>query len=223
MTNIFSSPSYFLPPLIGVIVTLALLVMALLLSRRNLSTKLFCGVLGSMILMNFIVFGLRSSPDADHALIWQRAVSVPALAMFVFYYHFTLVYTNNRGQRNILRAYYLLLVLVVCLSPTDLMIKSMRVETYGYIPVVGLGSYTLLAMGPPLLFAAAYNLVRRYRASASHEERWHLLCLVAAVIFPLTGAILDGFTSLPPTTIWGNLIFSVICTCLLYTSPSPRD
>jgi len=211
MIGIFSNPSYFLPPLIGVIVALALLVMALLLSRRNFSTWLFCGVLGSMILMNLIIFGMRSSSDADQALLWQRAVGAPVLAMFVFYYHFTLVYTNSRGQRNILRAYYLLLALVVFLSPTDLLIKSMRAETYGYIPVVGLASYILLAGGPFLLLAAVYNLVKRYRVSASYEERWRLVCLVAAVIFPLVGAILDGFTSLPPTTIWGNLIFSIIC------------
>ncbi len=212
MIGIFSNPSYFLPPLIGAIVTLTLLVMALLLSRRDLSTWLFCAVLGSMILMNCIVFGLRSSSNAGDALIWQRAVSVPALAMFVFYYHFTLVYTNNRGQRYILWAYYFLLVLVACISPTDMMIKWMRVEANGYIPVVGVGSYTLLAMGPLLLFVAFYNLLKRYRASDSYEERWRLLCLVIAVIFPLTGAILDGFTNLPPSTIWGNLIFSIICT-----------
>ena len=212
MINIFSNPSYLVPPLVGVVVTLALLIMALLWSRRDFSTYLFCGVLGSMILINLIIFGMRSSPDVDHALLWHRALSVPSLAMFVFYYHFTLVYTNNRGQRYILWAYYLLLALVACLSPTGLIVKGMHVEAYGYTPIIGLGSYTLLATGPLLLFAAAYDLMKRYRAPASREERWRLIYLIIAVIFPLTGAVLDGFTSLPPATIWGNLIFSIICT-----------
>lgn len=212
MIDILSNPSYFLPPLIAVVITLALLVTALLWSRRDFSTWLFCAVLGSMMVMNCIIFGLRSSPDVDRALIWQRASSAPALAMFIFYYHFTLVYTNNPGQRKILRGYYLILALVICLSPTDLLIKSMRVEAHGYIPVVGIGSYTLLATGPLLLFGAFYNLLKRYRASTSRGERWRLAYLSIAVIFPLIGAILDGFTSLPPSTIWGNLIFSIICT-----------
>lgn len=212
MVDVLSDPAYFFPPLIGVAVSLSLLVVALLWSRRDLSTWLFCGLLISMVLVNSLLFGMRVSPDIYHALVWERAMIVPMLAIFVFYYHFTLTITNNRGQRRILRVCYLFLVVVAILSPTDILVKEMRVDDYGYDPVIGVAAYPLLAAGYFLVFAGARNVFKSYKLSTSAEERKHLIYLLIAAVFPLIGAILDGYTDAPPSLIWCNLIFCILCS-----------
>lgn len=212
MTAILSSPSYYLPPLIGVTVVLVLIVIALVWSRRDFTVGLFSGFLVSIALHNLLIFGMRSSPDVYHALLWERAMCVPALATFILYYHFTLVYTSNRGQRRVLLASYLLLIVAGALAPTDLVIQGMRVEEYGYAPIVGPISYPWFAVGPLLVLGGAYNLLRYYKVSTMSEERKRAIILAVAAVFPLTGLVLDGFTNLPPVFIWGNLMFSILCT-----------
>jgi len=212
MTAILSDSSYFMPPLIGVAVVLILIIIALLSSRRDFTIVLFSGFLLSIALHNFLIFGMRSSPDVYHALLWERAMCVPALATYILYYHFTLIYTSNRGQKRVLLASYLLLIVVIALAPTDLIIQGMRVEEYGYAPIVGPISYPWFAVGPLLVLGGAYNLLRYYKVSTTSEERKRAIILAVAVVFPLAGLLFDGFSNLPPVFIWANLIFAVLCT-----------
>jgi len=212
MTSIFSNPSYFMPPLIGGAVTLVLLLVALVWSRRDFTTWLFCGFLTSMVLSSLLVFAMRISPSADNALLWERAGIIPAVAGFVFYYHFVLVYTNTRSQKYALRAAYLFLIIAVALAPTDLVIRQMRVIEYGYAPVVGPAAYLWFAAGPILVLVAAYNLLRHYRVSTSPEERRRLIILAIATTLPIIGMLWDGFTTLPPLSVWSNLLFTILCT-----------
>ncbi len=137
---------------------------------------------------------------------------VAGLAMFLFYYHFTLAYTNNRGQKRIILMSYLLLLVAAALAPIDLLVEKIRLEDYGYAPILGpLGYPAMLG----LLFwmgAGAYNLLRGYHTSSSYEERNRLLYLTTAALFPPLGALLDAFPGLPPAGIWGNLTCGIICS-----------
>ncbi len=212
MIGVLSDPAYFLTPLIVATVTLFLLIIAAIWSRRDFSSVLFCGILASLVLWNLFVFSVRSSPDIRHALAWARAEIVPAVAVFVLYYHFTLIHTNTRRQRRILLASYLFLAITVALAPTDLIFKAVTIEDYGYNLIMGQASYFLLPVTPLLILGGARNLLRYYKVSPSYEEKNRLIYLVVAAAFPLIGALLDGFTNLPPALIWGNLIFSILCT-----------
>jgi len=210
--GVFSDPSYVLPPLIGAFVTVLLLLMTLVWSRRDTNTLIFSGFLISMVMWNLFLFAMRASPDPQRALTWEKATVVPVLVAFVLYYHFTIVYTNSRGQRNVLLAAYLLLIVFAALAPTKIVIEGIRIEYYGYAPILSPISYLWFAIGPVLILGGAYNLFKRYKASGSSEERNRLIYLGTAVVFPLLGAVLDGFTNLPPTSIWCNLVFSTMCT-----------
>jgi signal transduction histidine kinase/GAF domain-containing protein len=207
-----STTSYLVPPLIAVAVTLCLLIVALLWSRRDFATRIFCGFLASMVVWNVLVFAMRSSPDIHHALIWERVMVITTMAAIVFYYHFTLIYTNTWGQRRLLLASYVLLLVFSALTPTGLFVREMRIEDYGYAPIMGFGSYMLLPIGPALIVAGAINLVRYYRTSSLYEERRRIMLLLVAAMFPLIGGVLDGFTDLPPVAIWSNLLFSILCS-----------
>ena len=210
--NPLSNPSYLLSPLVTLVASIILLVVVWRGTQRNFSTNIFCGLLSSVALWSVVLFSMRSSHDTHQALYWDRAISPIIYATYLLYYHFTLAYTSTKGQTRILFVAYLVLVAIVALSPTDLLIEKMRLEYYGYAPVPGLVALPFAASGLLLLGGGAYNLFKRYRTSHSYEERNRLLYLALAAIFPLSGALLDGFSDLPPATVWGYLIFCIICS-----------
>jgi len=212
MVNPFTNPSYLMPPLIAFVASLILITLVLRGTRRSFSDWLFCGLLLGLGLWGLLLFGMRSSPDLHHALIWDRGLPAAFCLTFVLYYHFTLTYTNASGQRPILLISYLFVVVILALTPTDLMVERMRMEYYGYAPVIGPALVPVSIGGVLLMGGAAYNLVKRYKASSSCEERNRLLYLIIALLFPLTGAFLDAFSNLPPAAIWGNLIFCILCS-----------
>jgi PAS domain S-box-containing protein len=181
-------------------------------ARRSINTWILCCLLLSIGLSSLFIFGLRFSPDVYRALPWQRAVSVSSLAIFVFYYHFTLTYADIRRQKGILYGGYLLLAVAVAFGPTDLLIEATRLEDYGYAPVVGPMMFPLAIISLFLVLAGTHNLVKRYKTSPSYEDRNRTLYVVIATLFLISGALLDAFSSLPPMSMWGTLIFSILCT-----------
>jgi len=155
---------------------------------------------------------MRSSPNLHLALLWDRALPASTTLMFVLFYHFTIVYTNKGRHRKFVVFSYLFLFTVVALSPTNLLIESMRLENYGYAPNVGIAAQVIFLAYPLLIIGATYNLIERYRVSRSPVDRNRLLYLVIGTSFLLLGTFLDAFSNLPPVAIWTNLLFAVICS-----------
>lgn len=210
--NPLSNLSYLLQPLVTLVASIILFIIVWRGTQRNFSTNIFCALLASVALWSVVLFGMRSSHDAQQALYWDRAISPTVYTTYLLYYHFTLAYTNTRGQRGILLVAYFILVVIVALSPTELLIEKMRLDYFGYAPVPGVAALPFAASGLFLLGGGLYNLFKRYKTTRSYEEKNRLLYLALAVIFPLAGALLDGFSDLPPATVWGYLIFCIICT-----------
>jgi len=212
MLNPFSNPSYLLPPLVGLIVSLILFSIVLRGTMRSVSKWLFCLLLLDVGLWNFLTFIMRSSPDVHRALVWDRVLPVAGYIIVLLYYHFTLTYTNTKGQRNILIASYIFIAVIASLAPTGLIIKGMRLEDYGYAPITGPFVFFLSICATSLMVGGGYNLLRRYKASHSYEERNRLIYLIIALLFPFVGGLLDTFSNLPPAAIWGYLIFCILCS-----------
>jgi PAS domain S-box-containing protein len=212
MMNPFSAPAYLLPPLILFVTGLMLLSVVLRGTRGSFTGRILSFLLLSVALGGFAIFGMRSSPDVQQALIWDRISFVAAFAVFVFYYHFTLAYTNVEGKRIILYAAYLLLVIAAVAMPTGLLVERMRLEDYGYAPISGPLTLVLVAAGIFLTGDGIHNLIKRYKSTALYEERNRLLYLTVMAPLLLIGACLDAFSSLPPVALWTALLFCIICT-----------
>lgn len=215
MINPISNPSYLVPPLIALLSCSILATVVWHWGRKSFSSRLFIGLLICVGLGGLVLFGMRSSPDLQRALLWDRALPAFTCATFVLYYHFTIAYTNERGRRRILFASYLFLVFVIAITPTELAIKSMRLEDYGYAPNVGPAAYPTFLAYPLLIAGGTYNLLKRYRTSRSYGERNRLIYLTIGTIFLLLGPLLDAFSNLPPVAIWTNLIFCIICSVVI--------
>jgi len=212
MVNPLSAPYYLLLLLCAFVVTAGLVIFIILKARLNTSTWLFTSLLISVSLWNLLIFGMRSSPDTDSALIWERILIVVANLVFCFYYYFTVSYTHRKINKVILVFVSLWLITVAALAPTGYLVQEMKVADYGYAPVLGTVSYPLLAGIPFLIIGGVYNLVRTYVSSKSDEEKNRLLYITLGAVFLFAGAILDGLSSLPPLSVWANLIFCLICT-----------
>jgi len=213
MVSPLTNPSYLLSPLITSGVGFGLIWLVWRVGpRKRFSIRLFIGLLLTVALWGLLLFGMRSSPDPQRALLWDRGMPVVGLITIVVFYHFTRTYTSNHGQRSILVASYVGLAVVIALSPTELVIERMRVEYYGYAPVIGPAAYAILMAYPLVGTAAVHNLAKRYRASRSYEERNRLLYLIAGVAFLIVGTFLDALSNLPPVALWSNLAFCLLCT-----------
>jgi len=211
--NTLANPLYLIQPLVLVAVSVALIVLVLSGTKRDLGSRVFCGFLLTAALWGALVFAVRTSPDTRTALLWERGLPAVGYATFLLYYHFTLAYTNTRSsrQKHVLYAAYTLLAVVAALSPTDLIMRDMHPQYYGYAPIVGPAALPLSVSGLLLMIGGAGNLLRRYRTSHSYEERNRILYLLMGVPFPLAGAVLDAFSDLPPVAVWGNLVFCLMC------------
>lgn len=212
MTPPFHSLSYLLPPLVTLVSSIGLAAVVYLWGRKGFSSRLFVYLLLSIGLWGLLIFSMRSSPDLERALFWDRLLPPATTLTFVLFYHFSRAYTRTGKQKYLVLASYLFLLTVVAISPTSLGVESMRVEDYGYAPNIGSAAYPIFMVFPLLTAGGVYNLIKGYRSSLSDDERNRLLYLMVGALFLLLGIFLDALTNLPPMAIWTNLIFSVICS-----------
>jgi len=203
--------SYLLPPLVVAGISTILLVIVLLKGRQQgVIYRIFSLLLLSITLWALVIFAMRVSPDAEHALLWERAMPAMGFATAVFCYHLSLTLTNIKKGRVLLLTGYLLLVVVAALSPTSLFIQRMDVYSYGYAPIIGPAVIPVLAFAYFLSIMALYNLVKGYRTSHLDEERNRLLYITMAMVFPLVGSVVDLFPSVYPASIFGNIAFCLL-------------
>jgi len=158
---------------------------------------------------------MRSSPDTYRALPWDRAVPIAAYSTFLFFYHFSLTYTKTSGQKRILYTAYFLWVVFIILAPTNLFVKEMRLEDYGYAPVIGPLTPFLFIIYVGLMVGAIYTLVKAKKRATSYVEKNRMTYLAIAGLFPIIGGFLDVFSPLPPASMWGYLTFSLLCTIVI--------
>lgn len=214
--NPFSNPSYLMPPLVSLFVSLILAVVIWRGTSRQRSSLLFLGFLLGLGLTSALIFGMRSSGDVYQAVVFLRVANVAGFVTFLLYYHFTIVYTKRSEKRYVLLTSYLLLIVLVGIAlTTNLIAERVRVESYGYAGELGPVGSAMVLVIMLFIIGGAYNLFKMYRASLSYEERNRLLYLIIGPVFPIVGGFLDAFTNLPPAAIWGNLICGIISTVVI--------
>jgi len=204
---------YLLPPLVAAGLGIALLVIVLLRGRQQgVVFRIFSLLLVSVIGWALIIFAMRASPDVEHALRWDRAVVPVGFAVSLFYYHFSLAVTGVKQQRVLLRAGYLLLLVVVALSPSSLFIQRMEVQYYGYAPIIGLSLIFAFAFNYFLSIMALYNLIKGYRNVRIPEEKNRLLYITIGMAITLIAGVFEIFPIIYPTAIFGSIVFCVLAS-----------
>ena len=203
---------YLLPPLVAAAIGVILLVTVLVHKPKERSHWVFSLILITLVTWSLITFAMRSSPDVERALFWDRIVIIFVFAMPVLYYHFSLVLISMRGLKSLLYMSYAFLIAILVLRPTDLLVQRMEIATYGYAPILGLAMFPIVAFAYVLGIMAIYNLFRAYRASNEGRKRNRLLYIIIAMLFPIIGATFEVFPTIYPTVIFGNIAFCSFTT-----------
>ena len=208
--------NYLLPPIFVVVIASPLLVIVLLKGRKYPSSRIFSLIVFLTVLWAIFLLLMRTSPDAQHALVWDRVVFAFGFVQFVLYYQFVLILTSANNTNKVLIPAYMYMILVVALSPTSLVVESMRVESYGYAPVFGPGIYPVIALGIPILFMTFYKLIKGIKVCRDYEEKNRLIWILLALVFPIAGGIPEVFPTILPTFIIGSIAFCLFTSVAIF-------
>lgn len=178
---------------------------------NDTKNRIFALFLLSMILWGVTLLGVRLSDDLNQAVWWERAEIIFIASTWVIFYHFAIRYSKIKAWPRRLLAAYLYLIAIIALSPTDLLVEGMKLESYGNAPVWGV--LFLLFVIPIYVFVllAAYQLNAVRVASTSYAERNRLLYFIIGSSAVLVGGLIDLSpvmgADIYPGTIVANLIF----------------
>jgi hypothetical protein len=206
---------YLVPPLAGTGISIILLVLVLTRDFKTAANRVFSLLLLSMGLWGLLLFLMRISPDVEQALFWNQIVFPTGYALFIFYYHFTCLYTH-RPNRLLTWFAYLVLITICVISPTGLLVDYITKESYGYAPhYISLAIYIISLAGFFFVVLGLVNLVKAYRSTTNYEGKNTLVYMITAIIILMLFGIFDTVPRFPPMGIYGNILFGVLTTVSL--------
>ncbi len=209
MVGPYSSPYYLFTPLIASLISFILAGLVVYKGPRITVNRLLGLTLLCVAMWALFIYFMRSSPDTDHALFWEHGVLLVTLCIFVFYYHFTSVYTRIHNIKLLWIAYSYLLLIII-LGSAGLLVAGVTRESNGYAPNFTILFPPLFIFGLSIMALGIRNLYRAYRIATVYEDKVRYTYLIAAALLPLLLTIPDFFPSLPPTGIFGNLVSAII-------------
>jgi signal transduction histidine kinase len=202
-------------PLFALALNLLLLGSALAGDRRHRRHYTFAGVALALALWNIGVFGLRSAPDAETALLWEYVVHLGVIPLPAIFYHYVLAFLEVRRRRVSLPAAYSVAAAFLLVSPTPLFLAGVASTPWGYVPRSG----PLYA--PFFIYFQAYmvfglvHLVRAHRTVLSSFRLNRTRLVIFGVVVSLAGGIVDflrfilNWQDLYPLGIPTNALFAM--------------
>jgi len=154
--------------------------------------RIFAVFLASMNLWGVATFGMYVITDLGQAIWWERTALIFMASTAVFFYHFALRYSNDQTRFRSLTIAYIYLAAVIVLSPWNLIVDDMKVESYGNTPMPGSLFWAYIAPIYILTIAAVYRLNEARKAATSYAERNRFLYFIIGGSVFLAG----GFTEL---------------------------
>jgi len=208
--------TYLLLPLIQALFCLVLTAIVLKGHLRSFNHRLFSAYLVCLAIWGIIIFGMRASPDVEHAYSWEKWLVVAAPFTSVLFYHFAIRYTATRIKSGLIPSLYIICFFFIPLCATDLVFSGMQIKPFGYAPIFGpvMPFHALFNYGVFIMALLAF--VRAYRTSSYAEQRNRAAYIIIAMAFSLLGAAFDILTALGaplyPGMIIGNIIFCLLTT-----------
>lgn len=201
-------------PWVQAFLCLVLAVMVIRSHRRSLLHWLFFLFLIDLSAWGIVILGMRSSPDLETALLWERWIATLGAVGGVLLYHFSIRYNSMKIRGWILPLLYVVSFISVPLAFTDLVYTGMQVKPYGYAPMSGPLMSLVVVFSYSLVVLSLVNFIRGYRKSSSGEVRNRSLYIIVGIIISTLGGVFDvlPLLGLPlyPGLIIGNIVFCMI-------------
>jgi len=208
--------THLLFPLLQVLFSLSLIVVVLRGNFRNITNRLFSLFLVGLAVWGALIFGMRASPDLQHAYYWENCLIPVAPFIGVVLYHFAVRYTLTQIRRWFVPLLYFICFLFIFLIPTDLVHKGMQLKPYGYAPIFGPVFPVIAIFSITITLMGLQVLVKSYRTLSDAEHRNRIAYIILGVIFMFLGGMFDILPTfgvpLYPGMIIGNIAFCLLTT-----------
>jgi signal transduction histidine kinase len=127
-------------PLVAFVLNVSLAALSLLRNPGSRLNRVFAYFASAIALWNIGVFMLRTSPDADAAMLAEIIIHIGVLLVPAFHYHFVLIFLDatTRHRPSLVLAYVVSFVYtVINLSGTPLFMKGVVWTHWGWAPATG--------------------------------------------------------------------------------------
>ncbi len=207
---------YLILPIVQTVFSLVLAAIVLKGHFRSFVHRLFSIDLLVLATWGLIIFGMRASPDIEHAYSWDRWLIPLAPLMSVLLYHFSVRYTFTKIKSWVIPSLYASWLVFIPLAATDLVFSGMQLKSYGYAPILGPVAPFFLLYSSAIVIMALVTFTRGYKRAFSAEHRNRIAYIITGVSVSLVGGAFDllPILGLPlyPGAIIGNLIFCTLTT-----------
>ncbi|MFQ5872433.1 MAG: ATP-binding protein [Dehalococcoidia bacterium] len=203
---------YFALPLLVYLLAGLLMLLVLRGKARSPLHRMFALMLLAMAMWGLTIFGMRTSGSVDTAIIWENAALVAILAVPLFFYHFTRLFTRQTREGFLLPLVYTASIAAIGLVAAGLVVEGMKEEWYGYAPRFGLLFAAYLFIVYSVTVLGIRNLVKYYRHPPSQAARNRTLYILLGVACSLLGGITDSLPPMMavyPVGMAGNLFFAL--------------
>ncbi len=178
---------------------------------RSRVHRMFALLLLALGLWGLTIFGMRSSGSLGAAIAWERFALTAVLAVSLFFYHFTVLFTRKKAEAYLLPSLYLLTLAATGLVAAGMVVPEMELAWYGYAPRPGQFFIPYLAVVYSINFLGIWNLVRYYRNPPSEAARNRTIYILLGVGCSLLGGLVDSLPPLMstyPIGMLGNLLLA---------------
>ena len=207
---------YVSAPLIAFFIDVALIFLVLRSNFRARINRICALFLLTMAIWTFSIFGMRSTPNLESSLWWDRSALFTAPLMAILFYHLTLELAHIKPRKWLLPTAYGVSITLSCLALTPLLIIDMQLKPSGYAPTYSILLPFFFSWAYAFVFFAIITLVRFYKASSDYNERRQAILIITGAVLSLLCGAIDIFRSfglkVPPMLIIGNIVFGCLVT-----------
>lgn len=209
---------YFVSPLLVSALVGVLTLLVLTGGIRSPSNRIFALTLVSMAVWGITIFGMRVTSADSAAIWWEKAALASIVALTLFFYHFTRLFTGRTKERLLLPLAYVGAAITVWAVAVGGVVPEIREEWYGNAPAFGRLYLPYLGVVYTLILLSVRNLIYHYRHSPLEAVRNRTAFILLGVGCAFVGS---GFDSLPATVklypfgMIGNLMFAIFTAVAL--------
>ena len=211
-------------PLVAFFLNVSLAALSLLRNPENRLNRVFAYFASAIALWNIGVFMLRTSPDADSAMLAEIIIHIGVLLVPAFHYHFVLIFLDatTRHRPSLVLAYAVSFVYtLINLSGTPLFMKGVVWTHWGWAPATGpLYIPFFLAFNVFMIYGIRLMLQANHGVDSSFRRNRGTLILLGTLV-SLAGGMIDfarfilakyipAADQLYPIGIPANMIFALM-------------
>jgi signal transduction histidine kinase len=181
-------------PLVAFFLNVSLAALSLLRNPGSRLNRVFAYFASAIALWNIGVFMLRTSPDADSAMLAEIIIHIGVLVVPAFHYHFVLIFLDatTRHRPSLVFAYAVSLVYtLINLTGTPLFMKGVVWTHWGWAPATGpLYIPFFLAFNVFMIYGIRLMLQANHGVDSSFRRNRGTLILLGTLV-SLAGGMID--------------------------------